>query len=554
MKTKKNFIGTAVTVALLIALALACRLFGLNSGAYLSKLLNFIRTFIYIGLISVWGVSVNRRVVSGQVRRILDSTVVMMIFWLTVREFKFRFISNPDVIRYLWYSYYIPIISIPLMALFVSVSLGKSEKYRLPKQYLLLLIPMAVLIALVLTNDAHTLVFSFPENASVRTEQDYTYGPVFFVIVLWCVIATLVSLILMHLKSKNSKRRWLRWLPVIPVAATLLNTTLYAAKSSITTLVTSDIAVLFCLAIMGFFESCIQGGMIQTNTRYFDLFTSSKGISARIVDGDYNTVFSAGDAEEISKKDIARALEKTVMLPDGKLLHTLRVRGGTAVWSEDVSALISLRSTLEDRREELEERNALLRLEYEREKQHKTVREQNRLYDLLQSRTQRQLDRINALVSEYRSASDEEKKQEILSETVVLGSYIKRRKDFALSYDYSSQISESMLESALGESFRALKLFDIKGEYLVDVGGVATGAQLAKAYDFFEDVCETLLKKAKYINVMVCLIDGQPRVSIVTDCCENGGFVTQKYPEAAVTNLDGDGCSYALFLKGGASE
>ncbi len=549
MMTRKNrLVRIGITVALLIASAILCRYLGYHTSAFFSRMLNFVRTFIYIGLISAWGVSANRRVVQSQVRIILNSVSLIMVFWLAIREFKYRFVENPTVIRYLWYSYYLPILLIPLLAFLVSLSLGKSEKYRLPKSSLLLFIPTFVLFALVLTNDLHQTVFVFPETSSVWAENDYSYGPVFIAAAVWCILLSVISLVIMLIKSRSSKNILIRWLPLAPIIISVVNTVLYALRIPFAS---GDIAVLFCLAISGYFEGCIQGGLIQTNTRYYDLFVASKGICAQIVDRDYNVVVSASDAENIDREKMIQAKASPVILENGRLLHTLEVNGGSAVWSEDISRLLALRETLEDRKEELEERNALLQLEYEREKQHKTVEEQNRLYDLLQNRTQSQLDRINSLVGEYKSSLSENEKQKILSYIVVIGSFIKRRKDFALSFDYSSEISESMLTSALGESFRALRLLGIKGEYLVSTDEKASAEQLAHSYDFFEDVTESVMEKAKYLNVRVCPVNGVLRVSVLTDALPDADALLQKYPDMSVSSLDGDGYMLILPLEGG---
>ncbi len=551
MNRKNRVIKTFITAALLVVLAILCRYVGYYASPFYSRMLNFMRTFIYIGLISAWGVSVNRRVVQSQVRVILNAVSLIMVFWLTLREFKFRFVENPTAIRYLWYSYYLPILLIPLLALLVSLSLGKSEKYRLPKSSLLLFIPTFILLVLVLTNDIHQTVFVFPENSSVWTENDYTYGPVFVAAVVWCLALSSIALLIMLVKARGTKNVFLKWLPLIPIIISILNTVLYAFRIPFAS---GDIAVLLCLAITCYFEGCIQAGLIQTNTQYYDLFIASRGNSAQIVDKDYNVVFSAADAEPIDKNLMIKAKNGPIILESGTLLHTIPVNGGSAFWSEDISKLLSLKETLEDRKEELEERNALLQLEYEREKQHKTVEEQNRLYDLLQSRTQSQLNRINELVGEYESAPTDEKKQKILSYIVVLGSFIKRRKDFALSFDYDSHISESMLVSALGESFRALRLLGIKGDYLVDTGDTATGEQLTLSYDFFEDVTESVMENARYLNARVCIVNGLIRVSILTDVLPDYDFIVQKYPNARLSELDGEGYMLWLSPEGGETD
>jgi len=84
-----------------------------------------------------------------------------MIFWIVIREFKWRFVFNVDIIRYLWYFYYIPILCIPMLALLIAMSLGKTEEYHLPKQVLGLYGVTAIFAVCVLTNDLHQFVFFF---------------------------------------------------------------------------------------------------------------------------------------------------------------------------------------------------------------------------------------------------------------------------------------------------------------------------------------------------------------------------------------------------------
>ena len=63
-----------------------------------------------------------------------------MVLWIMLRAFKFYFITSETAIRYFWYAYYLPMLFIPTLALFVALSIGKHEGYRLPKTTLLLLV------------------------------------------------------------------------------------------------------------------------------------------------------------------------------------------------------------------------------------------------------------------------------------------------------------------------------------------------------------------------------------------------------------------------------
>lgn len=272
----------------------------------------------------------------------------------------------------------------------------------------------------------------------------------------------------------------------------------------------------------------------------------------QIADKDYNICFAAENADPISKEKMELAAEEPIIIENGKRLHNMPIPGGYAIWTEDISALLKLRETLEDRKEELKERNEWLQYEYEREKEHQIVEEQNRLYDLLQSKTQRQLDKIEQLTQQYKKTDALEDKQRILSHIVVLGSFIKRRKDFILSIDSTPTIPEKKLSSALGESFRALKKMNINGGFFVNTEKeFIDGQLLTLAYDFFEDVIELVLDIAKYVNVSVCVINGVLRINIMVDCNCATDYLRSKYPQACIF-VEDDGTKLVMPLEGGA--
>ncbi|MCR5177545.1 MAG: hypothetical protein K6C95_01025 [Lachnospiraceae bacterium] len=175
-----------IIVVILVAAAVLCLPLSRSTDIDLiDKLLNFSRSFIYIGLFAAWGISIQKRVMQPAVRKYLTAVSVLMVMWLVIRDFKWRFAANPDIIRKLWYSYYIPMLLIPLFALFVSMHLGRTADYRHPSALNLLFIPTGLLITAVWINDLHEKVFDFPANAAVFSEQDYSYGILYAVIVGW---------------------------------------------------------------------------------------------------------------------------------------------------------------------------------------------------------------------------------------------------------------------------------------------------------------------------------------------------------------------------------
>ena len=71
---------------------------------------SLLRSLIYIGLMTWWGISLWQRIIQTQVRRYLAATAALCVFWLSIRTVKFFFAVSSAAIRYLWYGYDVPIL------------------------------------------------------------------------------------------------------------------------------------------------------------------------------------------------------------------------------------------------------------------------------------------------------------------------------------------------------------------------------------------------------------------------------------------------------------
>ena len=101
---KKREILTGGFAALLIVCAVAARVITRgHRGAVYFLPVSLLRSFIYIGLMTWWGISLWQRIVQAQVRRYLAVTAALCVFWLSIRTVKFFFAATPAAIRYLWY-------------------------------------------------------------------------------------------------------------------------------------------------------------------------------------------------------------------------------------------------------------------------------------------------------------------------------------------------------------------------------------------------------------------------------------------------------------------
>ncbi len=172
--TKKSLLF-ALGVLALIAFAMWLRY--ASRHIFHSPAVSHLRSGIYVFLFSVWCYSLWIRIVQTQVRRYLLAISVLMVLWILLRSIKFS-IENTDAERWLWYFYYFPMLFIPMLSVFVSRSLGKGEDFRLPRWTKILYLPTLLLLLLVLTNDLHQQVFSFPSG--VLSDQAYRYESGYF--------------------------------------------------------------------------------------------------------------------------------------------------------------------------------------------------------------------------------------------------------------------------------------------------------------------------------------------------------------------------------------
>ena len=118
--------------ALAVMAAAALRQIGFRVEPPFDWLCPFFRSVIYIVLFAAWGISVRGRIIQAQARRYLTAISALMVFWMTARTIRHIIAEDLWVLRHLWYLYYLPMLFIPMLAVFVALSLGKPENYRLP--------------------------------------------------------------------------------------------------------------------------------------------------------------------------------------------------------------------------------------------------------------------------------------------------------------------------------------------------------------------------------------------------------------------------------------
>ena len=323
---KKNTIITSGIAVLAMILAYCFRIVG--RGSFYPMLFSYMRSFIYIGLFAAWGLSVRQRIVQKQVCRFMTVTAVLLIIWMVVRSAKYFIFWQPDAVRYLWYLFYLPMLFVPMLALLIAMSLGKPDEYKFPKGMSVLWIISGVLLLLVITNDLHQFVFTFPKDAAVWTDKNYGYSIGYFISVGWQVLCAFAALVIMFFKCRVQKGR-LHFLPIVPMLLAIVYSALYYASADWLLHLFGDIAAFQSVMYILTFEFCIACGYIHSNSRYVDLFASSVGTSAEITDKDFTVRYAAVNATPISKETMKKAEQSPVTM-GGLTVHTMPIDGGYA--------------------------------------------------------------------------------------------------------------------------------------------------------------------------------------------------------------------------------
>lgn len=487
-RKKRNNHNNGIIAAVLIVCAVVLRVLGKFDILIVPS--GIVRSLIYIALYIGWGISVSKRIIQVQVRHYLIAVSGLVVFWFVIRSMKYYFITDIGIARQLWYWYYLPMLFIPLFSLFVAISLGKPENAKLSKTALVLLyIPTVLCLLLVLTNDLHQLVFSFP-GGEVWTDKNngYTFG--YYIVLGWEILCALAAFVIMIIKCRLSYRK--KYLPFLLLACSIVYALIYVSGVEWMQLIGGDIAAAQCLMFTGILESCIQCGLIQTNTGYEELFMVSR-LGAQITDNDYQIRYTSANSPEISKGIMQKAETAAVSLDKNTLLKSHPIDGGHVFWQEDITEITALLERLEENNETIAESNYLEQENYRVKLKIKTLREKNRLYDLLQDKTAEQVDLLERLFSQYNAGSDYEKRRSLLAKIAVIGAYIKRCGNLIFIGEQSKTTDTAELSLCMEESFANLELMDIDCAMDIPGGSRILVEDAIRVYDFFEKVIETAI-------------------------------------------------------------
>ena len=505
---------SCIVVLLFVLLAYICR-FIETDNELIQTLADQCRACTYLGIYCAWVIYLNKHVVQKKVRQYLTAIGCLMVCWFFLRTVKYHILLDPLGGHICWYLYYIPMILIPTFGLSATLLMEGAEKKTTKWITGILLFFSVVLIVCVLTNDLHQQVFRF-EGPVPYSDKNYSYGILFMLIQFWIIACLVIMEILLVKKSRIPDRKRF-WLPVIPGLLLLGWNIANLLRLPFIKTFAGDMTAICCLLMAAIFQGCILCGLIQTNSRYFELFQATGGLDAEITDNSFRRYYFSGEFPELSKDLRDSIIAKSSVQERGIRINHLPVKGGHLFWSEDISVLLDQYQDIQEQQEELTARNQLLRKTYKKEAERRKLEEQNRLLNIIQSQTSRQYELLSHYMEKLEQTESREEYELILSKIVVVGTYLKRRKNLMLTRYSSREDSLTMadLKQSLAESCENLKLCEIKAAYFVqDKEKQLRADDVLKCYDFFEWLVEQLFDVMNSVFFRVTHIEEKLQISV----------------------------------------
>ena len=505
---------SCIVVLLFVLLAYICR-FIETDNELIQTLADQCRACTYLGIYCAWVIYLNKHVVQKKVRQYLTAIGCLMVCWFFLRTVKYHILLDPLGGHICWYLYYIPMILIPTFGLSATLLMDGAEKKTTKSITGILLFFSVVLIVCVLTNDLHQQVFRF-EGPVPYSDKNYSYGILFMLIQFWIIACLVIMEILLVKKSRIPDRKRF-WLPVIPGLLLLGWNIANLLRLPFIKTFAGDMTAICCLLMAAIFQGCILCGLIQTNSRYFELFQATGGLDAEITDNSFRRYYFSGEFPELSKDLRDSIIAKSSVQERGIRINHLPVKGGHLFWSEDISVLLDQYQDIQEQQEELTARNQLLRKTYRKEAERRKLEEQNRILNIIQSQTSRQYELLSHYMEKLEQTESREEYELILSKIVVVGTYLKRRKNLMLTRYSSWEDSLTMadLKQSLAESCENLKLCEIKAAYFVqDKEKQLRADDVLKCYDFFEWLVEQLFDVMNSVFFRVTHIEEKLQISV----------------------------------------
>ena len=277
-----------------------------------------------------------------------------------------------------------------------------------------------------------------------------------------------------------------------------------------------DMNVMFCLLFAAIYESCIHCRMIQSNTGYVELFEATT-LAACIADSSGNIVLRSHAACE----DIACPEEGTqVFRPDGIRISSAPISGGYAVWQDNVRPLTELRAKLSGNKAIIKNNKEKLQEAYFIQKKLYELTEKNRIYDELEARYGKQINRIGQLLKQCEDTGPAEV-QNLLKRILLLGTYIKRGANlYFLGMEYEL-LPQQELRLTVDEAVRVMTVCGTECSVVYRTTKPMRSTEVMRLFDLLKTVAEMTINGLQ--SLFISVSDSEMDLSV--ECTADLSFI-----------------------------
>ena len=423
------------------------------------------------------------------------------------------------------------------LGIFASLGIGQWDNFRVPKKWYLLLIPVAIMAFLSVTDESHHFMFYIiPDEPQPNLNFHPNIG--LFLMAGLGLALMIVRIFLIYRRNRAiSENRFLRWfIPLLePILIVVFSFSYFAVSlRSIPALENFEVielcAKIYYIEVLTW-EIYIYVGLVPINTKYPEIFRHAT-VGMQIIGNDGYTLLSRA-ATEVSPEQL-QALKRRehIVAEPGKELHMHSFPGGVLLWKKDISLLQKTIGELNQSAETLAQEGALLDEEFKTKSEEASLLAKNQIYDDLTNEIKVQLRLMKKITKKQNTG---ENSADLLRNLCLLGTYVKQRCNLRLIQKETGVIHDDDLRLSFQSMVSAMNLTGIRTELCW-----RSDKRFSAGFSiFFFDVLEYLLEHERFAvgEVLIAAERRQARFAVM------GSSIN--LPESFVQSVDAKGYSVA---------
>ena len=488
-----------------------CRQFDAELDTFLVRLSDM----IYTGMLLYWIGSIRIRLLPSRAKTYIVSSSVMMLIYMILRIFRYRFVAGVIVQRYMLYAYWVPQILIPVLFLMTCVEIRNIANKGRVWNPTVLFIPAILSVIMVMTNDIHDLVY-VPRIDIAGFAGDsgtYSYGYGFYIINAFMILAAVIGIVILFYELERLPNKGV-WVLLSAVGIWFFSD--YFVRPFLAGLPYPirlyNAPEMYIFGMLSLFEICIRYRLIPYNENYSGFYKQLK-IPSEITDKSFFPVYRTVNKLSADQSDLQNALEKPVEMSNDRKLYGKIIQSGYAFWEEDVSRIHRIQEKLNEANETIEQENDLIKAETEQKEKDAYLRSRHRIYHEIAAELYPTQMKIEKILESIEPGSESYHEQ--ITEVCVLNAYVKRKTNLLLMAEEKDTFNLSDLFLALKESSDYLTLAGLHTSVVSTVEKEYPGEVIVGFYDSFEMIAEQLL--GKVLSMMVSWNKEELRLAAETD-------------------------------------